>query len=223
MAKRFLLVACVSILLIGSAGASGYFYFQWKKAITVPDTQEELSDVLSVVSQYMELPQGEDPTLATVIDKEKLKDQAFFVNAENGDKVLIYTTAKKAMLYRPSTKKVIEVAPIYFNKEQLDQAQDPSTAAPEEVRTVRIAYYNGTTITGHASATEARIKQNFTNTETIVVGNAKSKYTGTIVVDLTGAMNVEVDGIAQLLNGQVQELPAGEDRPAADILIIVGQ
>lgn len=57
----------------------------------------------------MELPAGEQPTLATVADQEKLKGQDFFSHAQNGDKLLIYPKAKKAILYRPSTGKIIEV------------------------------------------------------------------------------------------------------------------
>ena len=58
------------------------------------------------------LPTGETPTIATVTDASKLKDQAFFTNAVTGDKVLIYTNAKKAFLYRPSTNKIINIAPV---------------------------------------------------------------------------------------------------------------
>ena len=56
--------------------------------------------------------QGEDPTVATVVDPERLRDQPFFANAKQGDKVLIYTNAKKAILYSPESNKIIEVAPV---------------------------------------------------------------------------------------------------------------
>jgi hypothetical protein len=72
----------------------------------------ERDKLVSQVSKLTDLPQGETPTIATVTDAAKLKNQDFFVNAENGDKLLIYTKAKKAYLYRPSTNKVINIAPI---------------------------------------------------------------------------------------------------------------
>lgn len=82
----------------------------------------------------MELPQDEQPTVATVLDKDKLKDQGFFVKAENGDKVVIYSKARKAILYRESAKKIIEVAPIELS--QAETSAEPSqkpkaTATPE--------------------------------------------------------------------------------------------
>jgi hypothetical protein len=50
--------------------------------------------------------------VATVSDASKLQSQQFFAKAQNGDKVLIFTNAKRAVLYRPSTNKVIEYAPV---------------------------------------------------------------------------------------------------------------
>ncbi len=228
MLRRSVVTVILSILLIGSLGASGYFYMKWKNAtmVVVPNPEEELEEVreiTTVVSMFMELPKDEEPTLATVVDREKLRNQSFFNNAENGDKVLIYSIAQKAILYRPSTKKVIEIAPIYFNKEQLEQVQAPTAPIPEEIRIVKIAYYNGGGITGRAGATEIKIKQGFTNTETVTIANAKGKYKSTIVVDINGNMAVEADGIAKLLGGQVQVLPPGEEKPDADLLIIVGE
>ena len=68
------------------------------------------------VSKLMVLPTDETPTMATVSDPEKLKNQAFFVNAKVGDKVLIYTKARKAILFSPSQNKIIEVSPLNVNQ-----------------------------------------------------------------------------------------------------------
>jgi hypothetical protein len=64
------------------------------------------------VGTFLELPSDETPTLAAVREASKLRTQAFFKNAQDGDKVLIYAKAGKAVLYRPDTKKVIEFATI---------------------------------------------------------------------------------------------------------------
>ena len=74
--------------------------------------QNETKQLTATIGKNVELPSGENPTLATVNDATRLKDQEFFKDAQNGDKVLIYSKAGKAILYRPSTKKVIQVAPI---------------------------------------------------------------------------------------------------------------
>jgi len=64
------------------------------------------------VGKLMVLPEGETPTIATVSDPDKLKDQAFFAHAKTGDKVLIYAKAKKAILYSPTDNRIVEVAAI---------------------------------------------------------------------------------------------------------------
>ena len=73
-------------------------------------TESEVKQIVADVGQMIVLPTDESPTLATVSDPEKLKDQAFFAHALAGDKVLVYTKAQKAVLWRPSIKKVIEVS-----------------------------------------------------------------------------------------------------------------
>ncbi|MEJ0073175.1 MAG: hypothetical protein WDN27_03815 [Candidatus Saccharibacteria bacterium] len=76
--------------------------------------QQEVKSLVSEVSQLVSLP-DETPTLATVTDPSKLQDQQFFTEAQKGDKVLIFPNAKRAVLYRPSTHKVIESAPVQLN------------------------------------------------------------------------------------------------------------
>ncbi|MDP2630898.1 MAG: hypothetical protein Q8P56_05845 [Candidatus Uhrbacteria bacterium] len=109
----WVLTACVLV----SGGLAIYFYKQAAhlRSNLGDAAQAEVSEVeqlLAAVGKLIVLPEGETPTIATVSDLEKLKSQPFFVNAKNGDKVLIYTNAKKAILYDPVANKIIEVAPI---------------------------------------------------------------------------------------------------------------
>ncbi len=72
--------------------------------------KDEALNIAKKVDRHIELPQNEIPSMTTVIDTQKLKGQPFFSKAKNGDKVLIYTIAKRAYLYRPSEDKLIEVS-----------------------------------------------------------------------------------------------------------------
>lgn len=88
---------------------------------------DEALRLKAAISEFMELPADETPTVATVVDAEKVREQSFFRNAANDDKVLLFATAGKAILYRPSTNKVIEVAPINLGQEQADSTTEEST------------------------------------------------------------------------------------------------
>lgn len=72
--------------------------------------KDETEQLVSQLGKYLELPTDETPTLATVTDVESLKNQQFFKNAQNGDKVLLYSKAGRAILYRPTTKKVVDIS-----------------------------------------------------------------------------------------------------------------
>ena len=111
--KRTMVLVLVLVVL-ASLGAAYYFYKQARELKQNPQkiAEEEVRSVLERVGQLIVLPEGETPTVATVADPEKLKDQAFFAHAKVGYKVLIYTNAKKAILYDPQANKIVEVAPL---------------------------------------------------------------------------------------------------------------
>lgn len=92
--------------------------------------QREIKAITKHIGKFMELPEGEEPTLATVSDREKLKGQQFFANAKNGDKVLIYPKAKKAILFRPSSGKIIEVANLTSGNRVESPPTEPVTNPP---------------------------------------------------------------------------------------------
>lgn len=108
------LVTSLVIALVLMVGAAGYLGYEFYKLKQDPQkiAQQEVKSVVAKVGKLIVLPEGEDPTLATVSTPEKLKDQPFFVNAKAGDKVLIYTRAKKAVLYNPESNRIVEVAPL---------------------------------------------------------------------------------------------------------------
>jgi len=74
--------------------------------------QAETNEVIRVVGEIMILPTGETPKVATLTDADinKVKTQSFFINAKVGDKLLVYSLARKVILYNPQTNKIVEVA-----------------------------------------------------------------------------------------------------------------
>ena len=88
--------------------------------------QAETDALVAAVGKLISLPTDETPTIATVTDVSKVKDQPFFKNAVNGDKVLIYTKAQKAILYDPTANKIVEVGAVNIN----NQAQAAPDASP---------------------------------------------------------------------------------------------
>lgn len=79
--------------------------------------QSDLTDVKVVtglVSKHVVLPSNEAPALLTVTDASKLTTD-FLKQASNGDKVLIYQENKKAIIYRPSIDRIIDIGPVVID------------------------------------------------------------------------------------------------------------
>lgn len=113
MLKKMFVPVLVLLLLLSLAG-NVLLFKKVQKLSADPQVaaKEEAAKLIAEVGKLIVLPEGEEPTIATVTDPEQLKSQAFFANAQKGYKVLLYATAKKAILYDPVNKKIIEVAPI---------------------------------------------------------------------------------------------------------------
>ncbi|MDR3547796.1 MAG: hypothetical protein P4M11_05960 [Candidatus Pacebacteria bacterium] len=80
------------------------------------------------VGELIQLPQGGTPTMATITNASAVKsEQPFLANAENGDVLIVYTNAQTAMLYRPSTNKLIAVGPVtsQATSEETQKASTP--------------------------------------------------------------------------------------------------
>ena len=230
--QKLLIILGIVFILVLACIPSYYFYSQYQKSQKLLQdptlaTKEEVKAIIAKVSKLIDLPGTEEPTIATVSDKEKIKDQAFFQKAENGDKVLIYTKERKAILFRPSLNKIIEVAPINLGQPQENSPTVTTTAtiSPKaaQVKPVKVAIYNGTNIAGQTKRAEASISARLSNMSVVAKEDASKKdYQKTVVVDLSGNFNNQTNQLVQLFKGAISKLPEGEKKPAADILVIIG-
>lgn len=135
----YVLVGILILIIIGG-GAVGYMQYRQlaneNKRLSNPEesAKAETQRLKDKIAKLVDVPKDEEPTIATVTDKEKLKDQAFFAKAENGDKVFIYNKAKKAILYRPSTDKVIELNVLTeqnaANSQEKSQSSGATSSSP---------------------------------------------------------------------------------------------
>lgn len=108
---------------------AGYFFWQWNTLRNNPAISgaEESKDLVEEIGKIMLLPDGELPTVATVTDPSALADQVFFANAQVGYKVLVYSLAKKAVLYDPVNHRIIEVGPISVSDAPVDEGTTTDT------------------------------------------------------------------------------------------------
>lgn len=116
--KAFLrnnLFAILAVLVVVFASLTAYFFQQSRQGGSDSQTQAETRALVRKVGNLIVLPDDETPTIATVSDPEALKGQAFFDGAKKGYKVLIYTNAKKAILFDPTSGKIVNVAPLTMN------------------------------------------------------------------------------------------------------------
>lgn len=234
--QKNIFLPIIILFSIVSTLTAGYFFYQYQKTknlLQSPDqqTEDEIIKLVDKVGKLIQLPKDETPSLATVTDKNKLSKQPFFAQTENGDKVLLFTKAKKAILYRPSTNKIIEVGPINPKTIQPVTTEEQSKSTPTVTITsksknppIKVAIYNGSQIAGLAAITERELTNKFPQVNVIKKADAKNNYQETLVVNLSADNKELTQQIAQTVSGKIADsFPEGEATPEADILVILGR
>jgi hypothetical protein len=219
--KKILLIGG-GVLFVAAIAASVYFYTQYRKSQTLlKDTaranEEELANLKEKIGKHFLLPTDEEPVLATVSDKEKLKDQPFFTRSENGDKVLIYEKAQRAFLYRPSIDKLVDVAAL--NSTETAKEETPVIEGP-----VSVILRNGTLISGLTNKVSPKITGISDKISILRKENAaRTNYEGSVVVVINQSAADAAKLISTKLGIPILPLPNGEKSPTdADLLVIIG-
>ena len=197
--SKKLLTYLLLVLVIVLLGTTGYFYYQFRKLSQGPigaqiTAQEEAQKLATDIGKLMLLPKDEVPTVATITDIEKLKDQLFFRNATNGNKVLIYPNSKLAIIYDPKANLIVNVGPINFSQLQTEQ-----------VEKTWIGLRNGTNIVGLTYKIEADIKRLFPEIDIVFKDQGKrTDYEKTVVVVLNETSQGIASELAKSLNAQLR-------------------
>lgn len=118
--KKFILALFILTLATG-AGFATWKYTQARaetkraqeniKRLSDPNVSAKATEdeLIEKVKKIALVPTDERPTIANITDADKLKGQPLFAHIQNGDKVLLYTKARREVVYRPSTNQVITV------------------------------------------------------------------------------------------------------------------
>jgi uncharacterized membrane protein len=109
-------VVLVVVLVGGYYGWNSYQAMQNSPEAQAAKLEEQKNAIINKIKALTVLPE-EEPVLFTVNDANLLKSQqAFFKDAENGDVLLVFQTAGKALIYRESTGQIINAGPVSFQQ-----------------------------------------------------------------------------------------------------------
>jgi hypothetical protein len=114
--KRVVITALIALIFVAGGGAFGWYKWYQYQLSQNPAViyAKKLKTITDIASQQVALPKGEQPVIATISDVTKLPNEAFFKDAQDGDKILMYKKHKEAFLYRPTTGQVITEAVLDF-------------------------------------------------------------------------------------------------------------
>ncbi len=210
----------VFLILIAGLVAIGYMYYKTRqqlKQLSTPEgqrvvAQAEVKDIVGRLGKLTLLP-NEDPVVATILDSKYLATQsAFYKDAQNGDKLVVYPKAQKAFIYSPDRNIIVNAGPLI-----VDQSQNKSQ------QQVRVEIRNGSSSTGAGIKMKQQLAAQGVNVTT--VGDAANKdYFQTLVIPVNSSLNRDsLTQFAEKLGGVVQDkLPVSEPASTADVVIIIG-
>jgi hypothetical protein len=232
--KRIILVVVIVLIIAATGAPSFYFYSRYKSAqnalkTAATSSSSEVKALVEKIGQHILLPDGEDPTVATISDIEKLKNQPFFAHAKNGDKVLVYAKAKKAFLYDTIAEKVIEVGPIVVPTPSTDVLGDSvasisASTNDKRAEPLTVALYNGTQTENMTLSVSLQLKAKDPTIQVVDRENAqKNTYTKTQVLNINPSKKDQLERLAKLLSAEIVATVSGEKIPtSSDFLVIIG-
>lgn len=118
--------------MLALAGGVAFLYTKYTETrkevekLSTVQGQQELSktqthELLGEMRQIIIMPTNEDPVVATITDINQLKDKDFYKDANNGDRVVVFANAKKAYIYSPERKLIVNVGAFQIEEKPQNQ------------------------------------------------------------------------------------------------------
>lgn len=224
LSKDKTLLSILIVVVIAALAGAGFLYVQYqntakelKKVKSQVSTQagaavrqDEAKKYVTELGKIVRLP-DETPSIASITDASKLKDQAFFKDAKNGDVLLVFSKSGKVILYDPANKKIVDMTTL--------------TGESAFTQQFKVTIRNGTKTAGLTNKIEEELKKVLGVVNVVSKENAaKDSYEKTTVAVLNPKAVDFAQNLAKALNAPVEDLPAGESKLSeADIIIIIGK
>lgn len=220
----------IIIILVSLASWLFYNYREVKKEVvrlSTPEGQQALldqqtEDTIERIKKHMVLPEDEGPTVVTITDIDLLAEQQpFFGGAQNGDKVLVYVGARKAIIYSPERDIVVNVGTIVAGNEDVvvDEPENEFWMLDIEIR-------NGTDAPSLAQTISSQLTTTNENFNIVNVSDSENKeISQTVIVDMGKTNNKDlISSVGNILGVTTTNLiPEGEEDSDAEVLIILGE
>ena len=205
-------IVVLTLLLLASIAANVYQYLQVQDYRKTPTkaAQEEQTRVTELVRKRYQIPtyttkegdkdvtKEDTPQIATITDITKMKGQAFFDKAQNGDYIVVFPNTRIALIYREKTDQIINSGPVTVD-------------ANQQASKLNVKIYGAA---GDRDAAEQTINTAFPGSTTITKLDAGGKVGSTVVVDVSGKNAVAAEQLAsKLKNAKVGSAPAGQPVP----------
>ncbi|MCX7997205.1 MAG: hypothetical protein N2691_05660 [Patescibacteria group bacterium] len=216
----------VSVVLVISLVVSGYFAwhaYEFKQSRLDPDRAAKLQAerIVSRVSRLMDMPSTERASVAVLGARSDEQYRDFFSQAIPGDAVIIFPQARRAILYRDSIDRIIDIVTLA----SAERVSPPSGAQEKSVvrYPLRMAILNGGAPAGSEQLAGEIIQDAIAGLIPEYAGAAKANnYTRTIVINLSGVPETVLEDVARAIGGTITTLPSYETAPDTDFLVILG-
>ncbi len=138
--KKKKILSLIIIVIIALLGYATYKKF-YTPHVQGQMSETEIQNLVKKVSKLIIVPE-EAPVIATITKADQLiAEQKFYAGSKDGDYLLIFPTAQKAIIFRESENKLINVGPII-----VDQPATTTKSVSTEVK--------ATTSTTEATSTD---------------------------------------------------------------------